>query len=247
MTACPDKEDLLQALLDGELDAANAKACETHLKTCGGCARAFGRLQDLRARLAAAAAHPAPESLRTRITAQLAEPEPSRRRPRIGASWALGTGVAALAASLALVAIRPVAPLEDELVSSHIRSTLAGHLVDVETSDRHVVKPWFNGRVDFAPPVPELAAAGYPLVGGRLDYVHGRVVAAVVYRRNRHVINLFAWPASVGPDLTRMANARNGYAVTRWRERGLEFWAVSDIDPADLEAFRRAFISHAGP
>lgn len=244
MSACVDKEHLLQALLDGELDARNAQAAEEHLRACPGCAAAFGDLQGLRARLSEpGVAWSAPAGLRARIEAQLAEtqaPAP-RRAARNLAPWAISGGMTALAASLALALFWP-APyaLEDELVADHVRSTLASHLVDVETSDRHTVKPWFNGRVDFAPPVPDLADRGYPLAGGRLDYVRDRPVAALVYRRNRHVINLFVWPSRPGPSEPAIHASRQGYAVEHWRSGGLEFWAVSDVAPADLAGFREA-------
>lgn len=248
MTACPDKEALLHGLLDGELDAANAKACEEHLKTCAGCAQAFGELQALSARLSApGVAYRAPPALRQRIEGRLAaEARPPRRRLWAAAPWALSAGFAALAASLAVVSIQTESlTLADQLVASHVRSTLASHLVDVETSDRHVVKPWFNGKIDFAPPVLELADAGYPLVGGRLDYLDNRTVAALVYRRNRHVINLFIWPSKPGLAPWPGPAGRGGYSVAHWRSRGLEFWAVSDIDGADLQAFRKAFEARA--
>jgi anti-sigma factor RsiW len=191
-------------------------------------------------------AYRAPPSLRARVERLLeAEARPPRRL-RAAAPWAFSGGFAALAASLAIVMIQAnVGALEDQLVAGHVRSTLAAHLVDVETSDRHVVKPWFNGRIDFAPPVVELADAGYPLAGGRLDYLDDRVVAALVYRRNRHVINLFVWPSKPGPKLPPGAALRSGYSIAHWRSRGLEFWAVSDIDAGDLEAFRRAFTARA--
>jgi anti-sigma factor RsiW len=239
MSACPDKEVLLHGLLDGELDAANAQACEAHLKTCPGCAQAFGELQALSARLSApGVGYHAPAALRHRIEAMAAP----RRRLRKAAPWALSGAFAAIAASLAIVSLQPTTvALEDQLVASHVRSTLAAHLVDVETSDRHVVKPWFNGRIDFAPPVVELADRGYPLAGGRLDYIGDRVVAALVYRRNRHVINLFVWPSKPGPSQAPGPAMRSGYSVAHWRSGGLEFWAVSDIDPRDLESFHQAF------
>jgi anti-sigma factor RsiW len=242
MSACPDKEVLLHGLLDGELDAANAQACEAHLKTCPGCAQAFGELQALSARLSAPGiGYRAPAALRQRIEAMAEGPAP-RRPLRAAAPWALSGTFAAIAASLAIVVLQPnTLALEDQLVASHVRSTLAAHLVDVETSDRHVVKPWFNGRIDFAPPVIELADRGYPLAGGRLDYVGDRVVAALVYRRNRHVINLFVWPSKPGLSLAAGPPMRSGYSVAHWRSGGLEFWAVSDIDPHDLEAFHQAF------
>ena len=243
MSACPDKEMLLHGLLDGELDAANVQAVEAHLKTCPGCAEAYRDLQDLSARLGAPEiAYRAPDALRRRIEA-MAAPAPERpRRLRTAAPWALSGAFAALAASLAIMLVQPTTvALEDQLVASHVRSTLAEHLVDVATSDRHTVKPWFNGRIDFAPPVVDLVAKGYPLVGGRLDYLKDRPMAALVYRRNRHVINVFVWPSKPGPSLPPARALRQGYAVEHWRSAGLEFWAVSDVERDDLAGFRRAF------
>jgi len=245
MSACPDREPLLHGLLDGELDAANALECEAHLRTCPGCAAELQRLQALRIALSAPGVkHRAPESLRLRVDAAIGSPSvtPFRQRARRAGPWAAGAVVGAIAASLLLVLVpRPESRgLEGELVGDHVRSLLASHLTDVTTSDRHTVKPWFNGRIDFAPPVIELADRGYPLAGGRLDYVRGKVVAALVYRRRQHVINLFVWPERdrAGAPGTRRFQ---GYSLAYWTKGGLEFWAVSDIDPADLQAFRDAF------
>jgi anti-sigma factor RsiW len=250
MTACPDKALLLGALIDGELDAANVQALERHLATCHACTDELARIQTLRERLRAPGVAPqAPRGLRQRIEADLAR-EARRRRPglRAVAPWTVSGLMTALAASFALVAFHPAAGgLEDELVADHIRSTLASHIVDVETSDRHTVKPWFNGKLDFAPPVADLADVGFPLVGGRLEYVKDRPAAALVYRRNHHLINLFVWPSRPGPSLPPTQASRQGYSVQHWRQGGLEFWAVSDAEPHDLARFREAYAARTKP
>jgi anti-sigma factor RsiW len=134
-------------------------------------------------------------------------------------------------------------PIQNEIVASHVRSMLASHLTDVETSDQHTVKPWFNGRIDFSPPVVDLAPQGFPLVGGRVDYIGGRVVAALVYRRHGHIINLFVWP---GSPASQRAATHEGYNLDEWSADGLSFWAISDVSAADLAAFRDNFSKQAG-
>lgn len=247
MTACPDKGHLLHAFHDGELDAANSEAFEAHLKTCAGCAAELGALQALRGRLASPdIAWATPEHLHRRVEDLLdAEASPGpRRRLAAAAPWGLAGAFGAVAASLALMMALPAAGgLEAQLVDDHVRSTLALHLVDVATSDRHTVKPWFAGKLDFAPPVADLAAQGFPLVGGRLDYLDGRVVAAMVYRRDKHLINVFVRPAPKGLRWPVTATSRDGYALRRWTESGLEFWAVTDAEPASLAALQSAFVA----
>jgi len=269
MSACGDKELLLHGLLDGELDAANTLVCEAHLAECAACAAEFRRLQVLCSRIRApGVGYEASATLRARVAAALgagasagtseirvlpADKDQHAPRARTGPRrtfmpWAFGGSVGALAAALAFVLLvrLPGQGIADELVASHVRSLLAAHLVDVATSDRHVVKPWFAGKVDFSPPVIELAAQGFPLAGGRLDYIHERVVASLVYRRRQHIINVFVWPE--GPHEAPLAapSRHDGYNVMGWKQGGLEFWAVSDVDPGELQLLRAAFGSQAG-
>ncbi|CAN5330839.1 anti-sigma factor [soil metagenome] len=251
MNACEDRMLQLHALLDGELDAVNSVAIEAHLKNCVGCAEEFARLEAIRAQVRdPALQYQAPASLRARIEGDIAAERPGRgggevpQRRMSRGPWLAGGAFSAMAASLALLVAVPqftTGSEQDQLVANHMRSLLAKHLTDVATSDRHVVKPWFNGRIDFAPPVPELAGQGFPLVGGRLDYLDGRVVPAIVYHRRLHTINLFVFPTGTFSSPVGIATRREGYSLLRWTSGGLEFWAVSDIDPGDLELFHQAF------
>jgi anti-sigma factor RsiW len=252
MTACPDREPMLQALVDGELDAANASAVEAHLKACPGCAAQHRMLQALRARLAVAdLSPPAPAHLRRRVEAMIeaeGRKAPARRPWWAGVipAWSTAGAMALVAAGLLVVRTAPLeANLGDQLVASHVRSLMENHLIDVATSDRHVVRPWFNGRVDFAPPVVDLADQGFPLVGGRLDYAGERTVAALVYRRHAHVINLFVMPARSTPFGWRPGARRTSYSVIHWTRGGLDFWAVSDLEPTELEQFHQTFAARA--
>ncbi|HEX4179834.1 MAG TPA: anti-sigma factor [Caulobacteraceae bacterium] len=255
MSACPDRVTLLQALFDGELDAANALAAEEHLRACQGCAAHFRMLQTVRARLAEAElSAPASPALRKRIEAMVeAEDRQSgRARPRRwwagrAAAWSTAAAMAAIAASLLVFLAAPMRTpsLQDQLVASHVRSLMANHLTDIAASDRHVVKPWFTGKIDFAPPVVDLASEGFSLIGGRLDYADHREVAALVFRHKTHLINLFILPKRTG-GLSWPAHAQpTSYSVVHWSRGGLECWAVSDVEPAQLEAFHKAFVTYA--
>jgi len=270
MSLHPDKLFLIHGLVDGELDAANAVAIETHLKGCADCRAELEHIQGVRELIAAAPLRDrAPEGLRKRIDLMIdaeASPTPrvpaAKHRPAMPAQlvwagggvaahilsgrWASGLVTGLIAASLAVAVVVPQLThtgMEEQLVQSHVRSLLVGHLVDVPTSNRHVVKPWFNGKVDFAPPVPELADEGFPLVGGRLDYIDGHEVAAIVYRRRLHVINLFVRPAHTLSLPGGVATRHQGYSLVRWTGGGLEYWAVSDVDPDDLKLFRQVYLA----
>lgn len=235
---------MLHALLDDELDAANVAAIEAHLRACPDCSAEFERLRTLQAVIAdPALRHAAPAGLRLRVMADLPAPAPRASPWPMRLGWSAG---GAVAASLALMLAVPptqvaTASLEQQMVASHVRSLLADHLVDIPTSDRHVVKPWFNGKIDFSPPTPDLKDKGFPLVGGRLDYINGRTVPAIVYRRNLHTINVFAWPAGKAPASETMAS--DGYTLIHWRLGDLDFWAVSDVAGGDLTQFRDAYIA----
>lgn len=243
--ACQDRELALQAMLDDELDPLAIAALEDHLRSCAECRESYVRMKELQLLLRRSGLHgSAPARLRDRIEALAGEaPSPARQPPRPNImSWLGGGAIGALAASLALLLAVPQPPepnLADEVISSQIRSLQSGHLVDVETSDRHTVKPWFNGRIDFSPPVVDLAPQGFPLVGGRLDVLEGRTVAALVYRRRLHTINLFIRPQPTGTH--DAALARQGYTIEKWSAGGLEYWAVSDIPAGELSNFHRIF------
>jgi anti-sigma factor RsiW len=240
---------LVQAEFDGELDAADSLRAAQHRQSCAECRDAYAQLSATHALLRESAPrYPAPESLRRAIRAGLGVTRnaatlpatPARRRWwRDGLSFGLG---AALAAGIAVLVIAPAQQgVLDQVVASHVRALQPGHLEDVVSTDQHTVKPWFDGRIDFAPPVKDLAAKQFPLLGGRLDYVDERAVAALVYGSDKHVIDLYVWPASKeggGAPMARAAS-RNGYNTVHWSENGMDFWAVSDLEAQKLDTFVR--------
>lgn len=245
MPACTDQEMLLTGLVDGELDAANTALIEAHVARCDGCREELERIHAVRALLAGdGVRHAAPEALTHRIAA-LPELSPVPRPMRLP-GW-LAPGVAgALAASLLMVALLPPGSqsvVDQEIVSDHVRSLQPGHLTDVQTTNQHIVKPWFNGRIAYSPPVPELADAGFPLAGGRLDSLDGRTVAAIVYHRRLHTVNLFVWPEA---DKAERSFAKDGFTVREWSRNGLRFAAVSDIPATELAQFQALFVQRSG-
>lgn len=241
MPACVDQELLLGGLVDGELDAANTALIEAHVARCEGCREDLERLQATRSLLRSEGVrHSAPESLVARVAA-LPELQPKTANDNRLLGWVGPAAVGAIAAALAMVTVLPSSTetiIDQELVSSHVRSLQPGHLTDVQTTNQHIVKPWFNGRIDFAPPVPELANDGFPLVGGRLDSLAGKTVAAIVYHRRLHSVNVFIWPEGEARERTFR---KDGFTVTEWSEGGLRFAAISDIPSAELRQFEQLY------
>jgi anti-sigma factor RsiW len=249
-----DKVLLVQAELDGELDAAAAAALAAHRAECPVCRAAAAELAQARGLLAASPRdelyYAMPDDVRARLAARLsgaASPARPRLQARGGWGWwsrrwwpapaGFGLG-AACAAAVALLMLTSQSPdVAAQIVAGHIRALQPGHLEDVVSTDKHTVKPWFDGRIDFAPPVKDLAADRFPLKGGRLDYIAGRPVAALVYQRDKHLIDLYVWPVpSDSPRPPTTAEAQ-GYNIVHWREGGMALWAVSDLEPAQLRQF----------
>ena len=249
---------MLHGFVDGEHDAAHSLQIEQHIATCPHCAKELESLQALKQRIAQRGVHwRTPDHVRAQVLAAISreaaiQASAPAGRQATGFSllefvrrWMFVPSLAALAASLFLV-IGPMSgrsSVGDEVIASHVRSLLVDHLTDIATSDQHTVKPWFNGKIDFAPPVIDLAREGFPLQGGRIDYIGGRVVAALVYKRQSHVINLFVWPSSSDATAAtvKATASRDGYNIENWRAGGLTFWAVSDVSAGDLARFRDAF------
>ncbi|HLJ57805.1 MAG TPA: zf-HC2 domain-containing protein [Chthonomonadaceae bacterium] len=247
---CNEVRLLIPAYFDGELDLVRSVEVERHLQDCGDCTRQLEAQKALRQTVRSASlARAAPVGMDRRMLAAVqresraAAPAPASSRPfwlrRAGPALAFA-GLAALAAVFwlqthALTAGRQAA-LADEAVSSHLRSLQAAHLFDVASTNQHTVKPWFTGKLDFSPPVVDLAAQDYPLAGGRLDYLDGRPVAALVYHKRLHVINLFVWPTAAGRAAPELEE-RRGYHVEQWSAAGMEYCAVSDVNAADLREF----------
>ena len=234
---CTDIRPMFQAYIDNELDLVRSLDVEHHLRDCANCAAARRSLLALRSALQQEGlSYSAPVSLyhSVRRIAAPSRAEAATSRRGIWLPW-LSFGVAALAVLLLLVrpaGMTPQDTLLNEAVSSHVRSLMAGHLMDVVSTDQHTVKPWFNGKIDFAPDVKDFAAQGFPLVGGRLDYLGDRTVAALIYHRNKHVINVFVWP-STGPETAGVENL-HGYSVINRATGGLHYCLVSDLNEKEL-------------
>jgi len=246
---CQQARPLIEPYADGELDAAAILELEKHLQNCPACALAWRNAQGLKKSLKQEALFfTAPTELRRAIKSELRSQVETKSRWRLWHwNWltAATTGVATACLALLLTVMlnRPSGEqrLTREIVSSNIRSLMANHLLDVVSTDQHTVKPWFNGKLDFSPPVKDLAAQEFPLIGGRLDYIGGRSVAALVFHRNKHVINLFIWPVDETDSQPAVSASLQGYHVIHWSKAEMTFWAVSDLNEKELMEFVQDF------
>ena len=248
--SCELPRTMIHGYLDGELDAVRAAEFERHLEQCPECVTALESQESLRSSLQRAELYEkAPAELRQKVLSSLrpaAGPIPfvaPRRRAAV-AQWL------AIAAVLLLLLYsgwrlfpglgqkNNQTTLAAQIVDAHLRSLEPGHLTDVISTDQHTVKPWFDGKLDFAPPVQDFAADGFPLTGGRLDVVGGRTVAALVYGRRKHFVNVFIWPSN-NPDAPPSTGAQQGYHWITWQKNGMAYWAVSDTAAADLDELQR--------
>jgi len=257
---CDEANILLHALIDGELDAGHARDVEAHIATCPSCAAELAAYRQMREAMGKANLRfTAPASLRQRIDAALpkgtpkpapapaplpANVTPLASRRSVLRGFAMGSALSALAATgLVAVVLRndDQQLIESEIVSAHLRSLQPGHLIDVVSTDQHTVKPWFNGKLDVSPPVIDLTAQGFTLIGGRLDYVDARAIGAVVYKRRAHVINLFVAQTSSTARKPAKIETIQGFNIRRWSDRGLNYWAVSDVGADELAEFGDKF------
>ena len=273
---CDEATKLMDGYLDGELDPITSQTIEQHLRECRNCEQAYkthGLL--IRAVGNAAPYYKAPAELRERIQSSLreeiadrpmrnvtrdAQPLFPRRQPE---PWTILFGTPwnwlGLAAAILFAAIigwnllprlqRPGADqlLATQLIAGHVRSLMANHLTDVGSSDQHTVKPWLDTKLDFAPPVADLSNKGFPLVGGRLDYLDNRPVAALIYQRRKHFINLFVWPVESNAAKGTETISRQGYQLLHWVNSDFNYWAVSDVSAGDLQTFKQSFEQQVRP
>lgn len=245
---CQETQQIIDAYADGELDAARNLEFERHLQSCPACSKIYDEHRALAEALARHAPRfTAPAALREQIMATLRAETgerrvlPFRQRNRT-AIWAIAAVavIGLFVAGILLTRRSESDLLTKEIVASHVRSLMANHLADVVSTDRHTVKPWFDGKIDFAPSVVDLASEGFPLVGGRLDYLDEHPVAALVYGRQKHIINLFVWPVTDSKRHRISAEemiSRNGYHLLHWAQSGMDYWAVSDVNGDELRKF----------
>jgi anti-sigma factor RsiW len=250
---CEDVERFADAYVDGELDLERTLALETHVSTCEACTARLDRIRGVRQALRTMPYFRAPETLAPRIRTIVADataaassrqPQSVRARHRSWRPWVLSAAGLVAASLVVAVVLHERTLMADDatteaVIEGHVRSLMAGHLMDVTSTDRHTVKPWFAGRVDFSPTVVDLVADGFPLVGGRLDYIDRHSAAALVYKRRDHVINVFVWPQATGSSSHATRSDLRGYHVISWTRDGVAVWIVSDLALSELDDFGR--------
>jgi anti-sigma factor RsiW len=237
---CHDARLLIDSYVDRELTAADTTSVRAHLETCRNCARLATERTDLARVIRGLPYYAAPVRLRTAVL-------DATRRPAVPAktlAWAAAIAVvASLGTITGITSIsrdRATRAIADNLVADHVRALREQHLTDVRSDDRHTVKPWFQGKIDFAPPVNDLTSAGFTLVGGRLGRIDGRTVAVLVYQRRLHPIAVFVWPEQDARTRATDARVVRGFQVRHWSANGMAFWAVSDMNDAELGGLVRA-------
>jgi len=246
--SCQKTEESIHGYLDGELDLARSLEVEQHMEQCEVCALAYRNQTALRSAFKDSCLyHSAPARLEKRIRSSLrreAKSEVGRRS--FGWNWLpVGVGLAfvllmALVIWRAMPGLRPSGDelLAQGITSDHVRSLqMPGHLTDVLSSDQHTVKPWFDGKVDFAPPVKDFASQGFRLYGGRLEYLNNKTVATLIYQRRLHYINLYVWPAEQAGSTSEVTTQRQGYNLIHWTSSGMNYWAISDLNNIELHEF----------
>jgi anti-sigma factor RsiW len=243
---CEEAQPLIDSYLDGELDLVRNLEIERHLETCPDCAPIRQMALELRSAIREEVPYfRASPALRQGVRA-IAREQARARTPRTStASWRwVGATAAIVLVVLGVVGSERnwLGPshgelLAQEIVAGHVRSLMANHLADVASGDQHTVKPWFDGKLAFAPPVVDLTREGFPLVGGRLDYLDGHPAAALVYQRRLHYINLFVWPSASEQDTEPVRQTREGYNMFQWNRGGMAFWAVSDLANDEMGTF----------
>jgi anti-sigma factor RsiW len=249
---CQECHNYIDAYIDNELDVAATIMVQQHLGDCLECQQLLQARKELGVLLGNPEVRFAvPDQLFNRIQSVLPVPGPSVKQPPSGRRIVIPWFSVPLAMAATIAVFLGLAfwnrggifdhsgtqPLAREVISSHVRSLLGTHLLDVPSTDQHTVKPWFNGKLQFSPPVHDLAQHNFPLIGGRLDYFNGQEVAALVYHHDKHIINLFVWPVESASDRAPESFTQDGYNVSHWVHDGFEFWAVSDLNREELKAF----------